>query len=333
MKYGFYLGVILVGGLLVWGALGMKTSLESSMAQIANSVIPATKNIKIEEKEKISKLILVGDIMLARGVQNQIKKNNDFKFPFLLVQSEFKTADLLFGNLEGVISDKGVNQGSVNSFRADPRSVEGLTFLGFDVLSLANNHTLDWGREALSQTMDLLEKNGIVYAGVGRDYDSANEIKIKEVNGVRIAFMAYTDLMPSGFKATEQNAGISDFNLNKIKEKIKEAKLWSDLVFISMHWGDEYQDRSNQKQQKIAHELIDAGVDVIVGHHPHVPEEIERYGNGWVIYSLGNFVFDQNFSKETMGGLMVEIVLTGKTISKVVPVLLRINQTFQPYFE
>lgn len=324
----------MVGGLLVWGALGMRISLESSMAQIVSSIIPRTKNIKIEEKEKISKLLLVGDIMLARGVQNQIKiNNNDPLYPFLLVESKLREADLLFGNLEGVVSDKGINQGSVNSFRAIPASIEGLAFAGFDVLSLANNHSLDWGREALVQTIDLLDTKGIVAVGAGRDKLTANEVKIKEVNGVKIAFLAYTDLMPTGFKATEKNAGISDFDLQKIKEKIGEAKLMADLVFVSMHWGEEYQTRSNQKQQRLAYELINAGADVVVGHHPHVPEEIERYGNGWVIYSLGNFVFDQNFSKETMGGLAVEIVLTGKTISEVVPIHLKINPTFQPYFE
>ena len=316
-----------------WNSAEIKITAEEAGANLAlqdRQARSVAESLPIEPKKELT-LIFVGDIMLSRGVERQIEKHSDYNYPFLKIADYLKGADLVFGNLEGPISDRGKNQGSIYSFRDNPKAVEGLTYAGFDVLSLANNHIMDWGRDALSDAVDILDKNGIKTVGAGKNYDEANKPVILEVNGTKIAFLAYTNLLPKSLSAGEDVAGVSDFNLDKIKNKIEEAKKNADLVLISAHWGEEYQPKAGALQKKIAHELIDGGADLIIGHHPHVPEEVEQYGGGWIFYSLGNFVFDQNFSKETMGGLMVEVKIKDKMIEGVMPIAVKISPTFQPY--
>ena len=120
-------------------------------------------------------LLFVGDIMLSRSVGAVMRKENDFAHPFRLVADTLRKADIAFGNLEGPISVRGEKQGSIYSFRADPRVAEGLTLAGFDVLSLANNHSMDWGRDALQDTRTTLEDNDIKPVGAGMDERQANE--------------------------------------------------------------------------------------------------------------------------------------------------------------
>jgi len=112
-------------------------------------------------------------------------------------------------------------------------------------------------------------------------------------------------------------------------QKIKNSKT-ADIIMVSLHWGDEYQNQSNLSQQNTARFLIENGADLIIGHHPHVAQEIEHYRNGWAVYSLGNFVFDQYFSKETMEGLMLRVVVKSKKILNIAPEEVRINNAFQP---
>ncbi|MDP3948069.1 MAG: CapA family protein [bacterium] len=280
-----------------------------------------------ERAEPLS-LLFVGDIMLARGVGMRVTKHNDPRYPFLFAAEQLSAADLVFGNLEGPISARGKNQGSIYSFRAEPRVALGLTFAGFDVLSLANNHIWDWGAEALVDTVLTLEKNGIVPVGAGESEREANTPRILTAKDTRIAFLAYTTLMPRALEAEGVRPGLSA--LGKAALMVAEAKRGADLVIVSMHWGEEYEQRSNAAQQKLARELIEAGADLIVGHHPHVPQELERYQEGWIAYSLGNFVFDQYFSEETMGGAMLKVIVKENVIDSIELLPFRILATFQP---
>jgi poly-gamma-glutamate synthesis protein (capsule biosynthesis protein) len=284
---------------------------------------------KISASRPIS-VIFTGDIMLSRGVDYQIKKNKDFNYPFLKIAGTVKSADIAFGNLEGPISARGSNQGSIYSFRDDPKVVEGLKSAGFDALSLANNHMLDWGRESLEDTVSILKANNIEPVGAGKNYDEANKPMIKEVNGTRFIFIAYTNLLPSSFKASKDGAGISEFNLENIKKVIEDAKKNVDIVVVSLHWGEEYSKSPSSWQKNLAHAFIDSGADLIIGHHPHVVQGIEKYKNGWIAYSLGNFVFDQNFSEETMKGLMVKAIIRNKKLVDFKPIKISISKTFQP---
>ncbi len=299
------------------------------ISKYQNTVQNELMAIKNSKKET---LLFVGDIMLSRAVASRINSigKGDPRFPFLESANFLHSADLTFGNLEGPISSRGKNQGSIYSFRDDPDVVEGLKFAGFDVLSTANNHIFDWGREALMDTDTLLRAGGITPIGTGRNYDEANSPAIFDLSGTKIAFLAYTNLYPKTLEADATNPGISDFDTEHIKKAIEEARKRADIVIVSFHWGIEYRKTATEEQQKLAHEFIDAGADLVIGHHPHVPEEIEKYKGGWVAYSLGNFIFDQNFSKETMGGIAIRAVVENKKIISFNPISISINSNFQP---
>jgi len=296
-----------------------------------------TSQAQLTENETIT-IILVGDIMLDRGVEYMIKTEGkgDFRFPFLKIADELQKADILFGNLEGPISDKGTKVGSIYSFRNDPKSIEGLTFAGFDVISLANNHVFDYGREALEDTLLRLKTAGIDYLGAGFSEKEAYSPIIKELNDTKIAFLVYTNLGPETWKADEENSGIawiSENNLETIKRDIEKVKKESDILIVSLHSGEEYQKTPTQFQIEFSRAFIDAGADLVIGHHPHIIQPNEKYKDGWIFYSLGNFVFDQNFSEETMRGQILKILFENNKIKEVVPINIKINNFFQPEIE
>jgi len=285
------------------------------------------------KKEVQVKVFLVGDIMLDRGVEWYIRQNNDWRFPFLKIADELKKADLVFGNLEGPISDKGERVGSIYSFRADPKVIEGLTYAGFDILSLANNHMLDYQRVALEDTMARLKENGIDYIGAGLNREEAFSVKIKEIKGTKIGFLGYTNLGPEVWSAGEDYAGvawISWDDIERIKEDIKRAKEKVDVLIISLHAGQEYSEELTVFQKSFVQNVIEAGADLVVGHHPHVVQQFIKHKHGWIAYSLGNFVFDQGFSEETMRGRLLKVIIENKKIKQVIPVKIQLNQFFQP---
>ncbi len=278
------------------------------------------------------KVIFVGDVMLSRSVAKQMEKNHDYAFPFLKISDFLNSADFVFGNLEGPISDKGVNQGSVYSFRADPRAVAGLRRAGFKVLSLANNHIWDWGVPALLQTIEILGRNNIFSTGAGKDYDSANRILVLEEKGIKLGFFSMTSLYPDSLVATKEFPGISNPDFEILANAVKKAKAEStvDFMIVSLHWGNEYEKEPQLWQFEQAHKLADAGVDLIVGHHPHVIQGYERFNDSQIFYSLGNFVFDQGFSEETMEGLAVQVEFEkDKGISSKL-YKIKLNEFYQP---
>ncbi|TSC82755.1 MAG: poly-gamma-glutamate synthesis protein (capsule biosynthesis protein) [Parcubacteria group bacterium Gr01-1014_20] len=335
MKSGYYWFFVLVGFAAFYsGFLIKEIRLVSDKPEGFSGGIADLQSVAVNKKsEKIeTTLIFVGDIMLGRGVEWKISKNSsDFHLPFLKVKDYLRQADLVFGNLEGPISDRGKNQGSIYSFRFKPEVALALKDAGFGVLSLANNHIWDWGAEAISDTLSNLAGVGIGTVGAGRNYEEANQAYFYDVKNLRVAFLAYTNLYPNGLAAEADSSGVSDFDLEKIRERVEEVKSRADLVVVSLHWGEEYKTNASDWQKKTARSLVDAGADVVVGHHPHVPQEVEEYEGSWIFYSLGNFVFDQGFSEETMGGMSVELKVTDKKITNVKPVKFKINSDFQPY--
>jgi len=291
----------------------------------------ASLNFPIERERKIT-LFFVGDIMLDRGVKKAIEKygEGDFKFPFLKIVEFLKEADLLIGNLEGPISDKGKKVGSIYSFRMDPKAIEGLIFAGFDILSVANNHIFDYGREAMEDTFLRLKEAKIDYVGGGFDKIEACFPRIKKVKATKIAFLAFTNLGSPFWEAKDDVSGVCWLSKENLERAIKEAKDKADLVIVLFHFGNEYEKKPNLEQKDFTHFAIDSGADLVVGHHPHVIQEIEEYKGKYIAYSLGNFIFDQGFSKETMEGLILKVVLDSKKIKEVIPIRFEINQYFQP---
>jgi len=275
-------------------------------------------------------LLFVGDIMLSRLIGDIMTKKNDWRYPFLETADFLKNADITFGNLEGPISSRGTKVGSIYSFRSDPRAIEGLLYAGFDVLSIANNHIWDYGADAVRDTLTLLKDAGIGVIGGGIDYQEAHKPLIKEVKGIKIAFLGYTDLISRSLGLKTAKPAIAFLDIDQAISDVKEVRKVADLVVVSLHWGSEYETTQNPNQEKVAKALIDAGANFIIGHHPHVVQPVEEYGGGYIAYSLGNFVFDQNFSQETRTGLILKVTLTNKEISQPQQYQIGFTSSYQP---
>ncbi len=277
----------------------------------------------------LSTLLFTGDIMLSRSVGALMQSKNNYNFPFEKIAPTLQGADLTISNLENPVSTRGIKVGSIYSFRADPKVMQGLEYAGIDIVSIANNHMWDYGHEAFLDTMTHLAEVGINFTGGGHNFEEAHRPIVKDVKGTKVAFLAYTEFLQSVI-ASKNSAGITNFNTDQIKKDIAVANQLSDLVIVSFHWGDEYQAKHNQKQERFAKAAIDAGADLIIGHHPHVVQEVEQYKDGWIAYSLGNFVFDQNFSKETKLGLILEVTVANGKIESVNKKDVTISNQYQP---
>jgi poly-gamma-glutamate synthesis protein (capsule biosynthesis protein) len=239
--------------------------------------------------------------------------------------------DVAFGNLETTVSDRGNRVGSIYSFRSDPLVAPALASAGFDVMSVANNHIWDYGRDAFIDTLGYLERSDIKYVGGGHSSDDAHDGAIEYVDDTKIGFLAYTNLLPRSVSATLASPGISYLEIEQVKKDISAMRPHVDVLAVSFHWGEEYKTVHNAQQENIAKEALSAGADLIVGHHPHVRQEIVQYGGKTVAYSLGNFIFDQTFSKETMIGLALEVTLKDKKIIAISSRNINISKEYQAY--
>ncbi len=276
-----------------------------------SSILNALPNI--EEKKPIT-ITFVGDIMMDRGVRRSVEKNFSGDYNALFVNTGYlKESDITFGNLEGTATEEiSVRTGSRFSFRMHPDSLAALKNAGFDIVSFANNHVGDYGTKGFLGTIENLKANNLLYAGAGEQYADATIPRIVDVRGTKIGFLAATDVGPDWLKATETKSGILLASDPKLSEIVANAKAQVDVLVVSFHWGNEYSP-ANARQEKIAHAVIDAGADIVVGHHPHVMEKVEEYNGKLIYYSLGNYIFDQYFSEHTMRGMVATVSIDPET--------------------
>lgn len=242
-------------------------------------------------------LSAVGDVALARELADRIDTYGP-GYPFELVRHLTASADVMFANLEGVMGSRGTPIEKSYVFRNPPQHIRALVNGGVDIVSLANNHTLDYGPDGLVDTMLAASTNGIAHVGAGVDEASAYVPALLNVNGVRLAFLAYANVPPEASFDTRQLAagpgkpGVAWATEEAVRRDVAAAKGRADHVIVSFHFGDEYRDAPNALQVSLARAAIDAGASVVLGHHPHVLQGIETYRGGVIAYSLGNFVFD-----------------------------------------
>lgn len=251
-------------------------------------------------------LFFVGDIMLGRAVESRMEQKGMF-YPFKNVQELLIAPDMTIGNFEGIISVEHVQTPSMGfQFSIKREYLTLLKYIGFDVLSLANNHSNDFGVEALTYTRELCRELDISCAGSSTQFDMHN-IVIKEFDTKKIGFIFLHTLYQ------KQDTALLTSVLNELRSK-------SDLQIAYIHWGEEYVLTHTDMQQQLAEFLIDFGVDAVVGHHPHVVQDIALYKNKPIFYSLGNFIFDQYFSDAVQEGLGVQMKIeTEKIIYTLIP--------------
>ncbi|XOU94196.1 MAG: CapA family protein [Candidatus Kerfeldbacteria bacterium] len=289
---------------------------------IGDPQIYITKNSKTEQITTLIEpitLIAVGDIMPGRTVESKILKYNDWLYPFRETYQVTTTGDIVFANLESPLVEGTTTPTGSMVFRTDPKIISGLKYGGFNVLSLANNHIKNQGSDGISNTINELNLANISYTGAGLNIDEATTPAIITINDTTFGFLAYLDdtFVPESYGATETRSGSPFMNVNLLINDINKLKDGVDVVIISMHAGVEYTDKPNQKQIDFAHTAIDNGADLIIGHHPHVVQSTEIYKDGYIIYSLGNFIFDQMWSEKTREGAITKITFIEKRLDHV----------------
>ena len=253
-------------------------------------------------------MLFVGDLMLDELPGQAIKKG---KNPLAAFKAQFASADLRFGNLECVVGSGGTREIKPFTFQAHPRVLNTVK-QHFSAVSLANNHSGDFGPEAFGRMLDLLDKKAIRYFGGGHNVRAAHAPFVTEVKGLRIAVLAYDDFFPRSFEALEDRPGVAWADDDQVAFDIRAAKTThrADIVIVYPHWGWEHEKMASPRQIQLAHLMIDAGADAVVGGHPHVTQNIEMYKNKPIFYSLGNFVFNGFHTEDSQTGWALEMVLS-----------------------
>ena len=233
----------------------------------------------------------VGDVMLAGRWAATIRKSG-YDFPFRAVSAELKKGDITLANLETPIARSGIEFTDKKfRFRAEPAIAPALKLAGINLVTLANNHSMDFGGTALTETLQYLEASGIAWIGAGKNLSEARRAAFYTIKGKKFAFLGYSLTQPTEFFAGTSRPGTAPGYEKIFGEDIANARKLVDHVIVSFHWGTEGKTSVQAYQRVIAHKAVDAGADVIIGHHPHVLRGVERYKNGIIFYSLGNFTF------------------------------------------
>lgn len=242
------------------------------------------------------RLAAVGDVMLARGVGRHFAEApRDFTSG--AVHEVLRRYDVVCANLENPVATSGdpcPGQDPNVTFRAHPDTLDVLASLGVQVVSLGNNHMLDYGEAALAETLEHLDRRGIRWVGAGRDYEEANRPLLLTVAGLKLAFLSHAFIYSVNTRmATRRAPGISDHRLSRILPRIRRLARAGHQVVMLAHWGFEYQFYPLPYQMRAARRMIDAGAVLVLGHGPHYPQGIERYRGREIVHSLGNFIFDE----------------------------------------
>ncbi len=290
-------------------------------------------------------LTAVGDVTLGydayhlQPILDKLAKEEEkkaFDYPFLRVRDHFD--GIVFCNLEGTLTESNKRVSKKFSFKARPKYVRCLSEAGFDIVSLANNHAMDFSVSGLEDTIKALDSQGIKHVGAGMNLREARQgVSIYE-NSVLVHCLAYSLIGPSSIFASGDSAGTagsydSGRILRFVQEDISTAKSDADAIVVSFHWGKEGHHYPTAAQKTLARATIDAGASVVLGHHPHVLQGIEEYKSGVIFYSLGNFMFAGNRNPSDKDSIIAKIVLdaSGVVNYEVIPVKIASEQNYQPY--
>ncbi|MBM3204892.1 CapA family protein [Candidatus Uhrbacteria bacterium] len=311
-------GILVAAGALVYAfAVPQKATMPGTVPETV--VVSSTSRTETvvelpEDTPSSTRLLFVGDIMLDRNVAKRIRDSKDPGYVFRkLPEKWFDSFDYAVANLEGPVTDRRRPPEKSIDFQFDPSVITTLKEQGIDAFSQANNHALDQGSIGYADSVRRLREAGFLVFG-HQVQDDEIALATTTVKGIRFAFLGYN---------TTDNPLVRD-DAQKVIESVRPSV---DHIIVYMHWGQEYKDRPEASTKELAHWFIDHGVDVVIGGHPHWVQGVETYKRKPIVYSLGNFIFDQYFSKETQEGLAVELVFEKDgIIVKPIPIRLDASQ-------
>ncbi|KWW17421.1 MULTISPECIES: CapA family protein [Peribacillus] len=280
------------------------------------------------ESDHPSTMTMVGDVMMGRYVE-EVTEKHGYDYLFRYMKPYFADSDYVSGNYEHpALKEEASSYKEADTairLNSNKSGVKAVKDAGFSVMTLANNHMMDFEEQGLLDTIDQFKRTDMDFVGVGKNTAEAKaSIDYADVNGVRVATLGFTDVYGKDAVPTDTQAGILNSNPDLLFEmigKAKDAKQGNaDLVVVNMHWGQEYSTSATLRQKDLAKAVIDAGADIIIGHHPHVLQSFDVYKDGIIFYSLGNFIFDQGWTR-TKDSAMVQYHLAedGKASIDVVP--------------
>lgn len=293
---------------------------------------------EVDAADEENLLVLVGDMMTGRRVGEDISEYDDVYYPFRGIGEYTKKGDVTFGNLECAVSERGTPKDKVYKFRAEPRTLEGVRDAGFDVLTLANNHIMDYNLNATLDTMTHIEEYGMKHTGLwylNEDADNATIQRpaVVESKGVRFAFLGYGENLTYDYAATDTVPAPVPTRMSVMKRDIEHAKTVSDVVVVSIHWRrwPQYIYEADQGQIDMCRELCDSGADILANHGPHTLQEIEYYNGSLIFYSLGNAVFDLPRT-ESHRSMIAMLKMKGTQLAdlELVPIVMNDHNQFIP---
>ena len=267
---------------------------------------------------RVTTVSVVGDLMFGRRVGATTSAAATLR----PLRRRLASADITVGNLENTLSDDGQPRQGGDSFAAGPEALSALVRAGFDVLSLANNHTGDFGPRAFRATLNAFDGSSVKRVGAGLDDSEAWRPVVVAVDGVRFGFVAFNAIGESP-RATPSRPGVAEVrmqprtgpldrgDLRRLTSTIRDLARRVDVVVALPHWGTQYTNLPVRDQRRVATAMVDAGADVVMGGHPHVVQGIQLRRQHVVMHSLGNFVFDMDFSRQTEEGVIAELVFWG----------------------
>jgi len=265
------------------------TALNRTVSELNNEVFRIRTELENQRKNDFT-ILCGGDILLAEGADAAMREHGS-NYPFMKIHNEIRKYDIFFANLESPITDRGTPfTDKPYTFRLSHEFADSLCVLGVNVLSLANNHIMDYGKPGLEDTIACLDKLDIRHAGAGNNLTRARRPAILRRGNTDLLFLAFCGRPPVEFYADMENPGTSPMHTENIIRDIQKYKTGKNILIVSLHWGIEQRSTPRRYQVRLAHMIIDAGADCIIGHHPHWPQAVEIYRNRPIFYSLGNFV-------------------------------------------
>ncbi|BCN30540.1 CapA family protein [Anaeromicropila herbilytica] len=274
------------------------TDVVNQKKDIGKATIEDTKS-----KANDINLVFTGDIFLSDYVLSQYNKSGIEGILSKQLLSKLKNADIAMANEEFSFSNRGVKMKNKQfTFRVAPHYVKIFQDMGIDIVTLANNHSLDYGTEALLDSINTLDAASIRHVGAGANISKAKEYQQYNIHGKKIAIIGASRVIPvAKWNATYTSPGLlTTYDPTTLLSVIQEAKRSNDIVIVYVHWGIERKTSPEDYQRRLAKQYIDAGADVIIGSHPHVLQGIEYYKNKPIIYSLGNFIFYSSIQKTAL---------------------------------